>query len=271
MHAIAGMFYARASVTPKRVLRSLRTQKVLTTVRQIARATSGAIRTSRRSKGTISSGTRAWSGMTTLKPQQRSTHVLEQARRRIMGSLLCRQNMLATAPQIVCATLRRATPLAHSNAPSRALYGPGVSRLHPQPQKRSTCVLPTRSKASWDSFARKRCSQRQHLLDNARNSRGRATNRSPIQMRYLVRYTGPEWRAHAHNRSRKTPHARALNTQISITGSLCTQTVCARNMRHLKTLGRATNLSSSKIHHIERHTCREWRIHPHMHRNTPHA
>jgi len=30
MHAIAGMFYARASVTPKRVLRSLCTQKVLT-------------------------------------------------------------------------------------------------------------------------------------------------------------------------------------------------------------------------------------------------
>ena len=35
MHAIAGMLYARASVTPKRVLRSLRTQKVLATVRQI--------------------------------------------------------------------------------------------------------------------------------------------------------------------------------------------------------------------------------------------
>jgi hypothetical protein len=105
--------------------------------------------------------------MTTLKPQQRSTHVLEHARRRIMGSLLCTQKMLATAPQIARATLRRATPLAHPNAPSRALYGPGVARPHPQPRKRlSTCVLPTRSKASWDSFARKRkrCSQRQHLL-----------------------------------------------------------------------------------------------------------
>ena len=79
MHAIAGMFYARASVTPKRVLRSLRTQKVLTTVRQIARATPGAPRTARPSKCTISSVTRAWSGMTTLKPQQRSTHVLEHA------------------------------------------------------------------------------------------------------------------------------------------------------------------------------------------------
>jgi len=59
--------------------------------------------------------------------------------------------------------------------------------------------------------------------------------------------------------------------QRRITGSLCTQTVCARNMLHLKTLGRATNLSSTKILHIERHTGREWRIHPHMHRNTPHA
>ena len=41
MRAIAGMFYARASVTPKRVLRSLRTQKVLATAHQIARATLG--------------------------------------------------------------------------------------------------------------------------------------------------------------------------------------------------------------------------------------
>jgi len=41
MHAIAGMLYARASVTPKRVLRSLRTQKVLATAHQIAGATLG--------------------------------------------------------------------------------------------------------------------------------------------------------------------------------------------------------------------------------------
>jgi len=122
-----------------------------------------------------------------------------------MGSL-CTQKMLATAPQIARATLGRTTPLAHPNAPSRALYGPGVARPRPQRShnlRSSACVLPTRPKASWDSFARKRCSQ---------------------------------------------------------------------NMRHLKTLGRATNLSSIKTHHyIERHTGREWRIHPHMHRNTPHA
>ena len=69
----------------------------------------------------------------------------------------------------------------------------------------------------------------------------------------------------------ETPRARALNMQRRITGSLCTQTVCARNMLHLKTLGRETNLSSTKILHIERHTGREWRIHPHVHKNTPHA
>ena len=41
MHAIAGMFYACASVKLKRVLRSLRTKKVLATAHQIARATLG--------------------------------------------------------------------------------------------------------------------------------------------------------------------------------------------------------------------------------------
>ena len=40
---------------------------------------SGAPPTARLSKCTISSVTRAWSGMTTLKPRQRSTHVLEHA------------------------------------------------------------------------------------------------------------------------------------------------------------------------------------------------
>jgi len=40
---------------------------------------SGAPPTDRPSKCTISSVTRAWSGMTTLKPRQRSTHVLEHA------------------------------------------------------------------------------------------------------------------------------------------------------------------------------------------------
>ena len=85
-------------------------------------------------------------------------HTCLNTHRRIMGSL-CTQKMLATAPQIARATLGRATPLAHPNAPSRALYGPGVARPRQRTQKRSTCVLPTRPKASWDSFALKRCLQ----------------------------------------------------------------------------------------------------------------
>ena len=55
-------------------------QNVLATAHQTAGATlAGAPPTARLSKCTISSVTRAWSGMTTLKPRQRSTHVLEHA------------------------------------------------------------------------------------------------------------------------------------------------------------------------------------------------
>ena len=85
-----------------------------------------------------------------------------------------------------------------------------------------------------------------------------------------MRYTGPEWRAHAHNR-RNATRACSQHAETHRGIHLHSNGVCARNMRHLKTLGRATNLSSIKIHHVERHTGREWRIHPHMHRNTPHA
>ena len=77
--------------------------------------------------------------------------------------------------------------------------------------------------------------------------------------------------APTHTTAETPARARDLNMQRRITGSLCTQTVCARNMLHLKTLGRETNLSSTKILHIERHTGREWRIHPHVHKYTPHA
>ena len=49
--------------------------------------TSGAPPTARPSKCTISSIARAWSSMTTLKPQQRSTHVLEHAQTHHTGSL----------------------------------------------------------------------------------------------------------------------------------------------------------------------------------------
>ena len=74
----------------------------------------------------MSKVTRTWSGMTTLKPRQRSTNVLEHAQTH--HGIPLHTKLLATAPQIARATLGRATPLAHPNAPSRALYGPGVAR-----------------------------------------------------------------------------------------------------------------------------------------------
>jgi len=126
---------------------------------------------------------------------------------------LCIQNvlaMLAIAPQIGRATLGRATPLAHPNAPSRALYGPGVARPHPQPQKHSTCVLPTRPKAAWDSFARKRCSQRQHLLDNARSSR-RRTRTARAHPNALSRALDGPGVARPRTQPQKR-HARVLST-----------------------------------------------------------
>ena len=162
---------------------------------------SGAPPTARPSKCTISSVTRAWSGMTTLKPRQRSTHVLEHA---------------------------------------QTHHG-----------------IPVRTKDARNSTS-----------DSARNSRARHPARpSKCTISSTVRARSG---APTHTTA-ETSRARALNMQRRITGSLCTQTVCARNMLHLKTLGRETNLSSTKILHIERHTGREWRIHPHMHRNTPHA
>jgi len=48
--------------------------------------------------------------------------------------------------------------------------------------------------------------------------------------------------------------------------------VCSKHAAPQNSWPSDHNLSSSiKLHHIERHTGREWRIHPHMHRNTPHA
>ena len=80
MHAIAAMLYARASVTPKRVLRSIRTPKVLATVRHTARATPGAPRTARPSKCAISqSKHEPESACPYTQPQKNSAHVIGHA------------------------------------------------------------------------------------------------------------------------------------------------------------------------------------------------
>ena len=75
-----------------------------------------------------------------------------------------------------------------------------------------------------------------------------------------------------HNR-RNATRACFQHAARSITGSHCTQISKGVRSKHAapQNFWPATNLSSIKIHHIERHTGREWRIHPHMHKNTPHA
>ena len=207
-----------------------------------------------------------------LKPQQRSTHVLEHAQTH--HGIPLHTKMLATAPQIARATLGRATSLSpiqmhhlkhcntspewHAHAHDQHRNAPHACFQHAQRHR----GIPLHAKGARTGST---C-----YIDNARNSRGRASDRSPIQMRYLVRYTGPEWRAHAHNRRNAT---RACSQHAETHHGIPFHSkVCAhRNMRHLKTLGGATNPSSIKMHHIERHTGHEWCIYPHTHRNTPHA
>jgi len=115
--------------------------------------------------------------------------------------------MLATAPQIARAQLSGAPPhspiqMPHISSTVRARSG--------MPTPTTTETLHMRASNASKGIVGYLCpqkvlAQRQHLLiENARNSRGCATDRSPIQMRYLVRYTGPEWRTHAHNRRNAT-------------------------------------------------------------------
>ena len=156
-------------------------------------------------------------------------------------------------------------------------------------------------------------------------------------MRYLVRYTGPEWRAHAHNRRNatracsqdaETHHGIPLHSNgvcsietcgtskllaeqptsrpskpimLSVTrvvSGVCPPTnarkhaacllwprpnasldsfalkTCSQHTappRARASLGRASNRSPIKMHHIERCTGLEWRAHAHARRNAPHA
>ena len=136
---------------------------------------SGAPPTARLSKCTISSVTRAWSGMTTLKPQQRSTHVLEHAQ-------------------------------THHGIP---LHSKGASSKHAAPQN------------SW-----------------------RATNLSSIKMHHIERHTGREWRIHPHTH-RNTPHAYFGPTETPPWIPLHSKR--AHNIRHLR---ERAHLSLIKMHHV---------------------
>jgi len=57
---------------------------------------------------------------------------------------------------------------------------------------------------------------------------GRATDRSPIKMHHLERYTGPEW--HAHAKTAAALH-KCFNTHRRIMGSLCTQNCSQQHLR----------------------------------------
>ena len=87
---------------------------------------SGAPPTARPSKCTISSVTRAWSGMTTLKPRQRSTHVLEHAQTHHGIPLHTKDARNSTSDSARNSCLSDQSP-AHENASRQAVYGPGVA------------------------------------------------------------------------------------------------------------------------------------------------
>jgi len=208
--------------------------------------------------------------MPTLKPRQRSSHVLEHAQTHHGIPLHTKDARNSTSDSA------RNSRARHPARPSKCTISSSVGARSgtPTPTTIETLHIPMHMRASNTpkGIVGLLCTRK--VLVTAAPARQRAqlsgahTDRSPSKC-VISCVTRARSGAPTHTTA-ETPHARALNKQRRITESLCTQTVCTRNMRHLKTLGRATNLSSTKIH-IERHTGREWRIHPHMHRNTPHA
>ena len=106
-------------------------QNVLATAHQTAGATlAGAPPTARLSKCTISSVTRAWSGMTTLKPRQRSTHVLEHAQTHHGIPLHTKDARNSTSDSARNSRARHPTRPSKCTISSTVLYGPGVARPH---------------------------------------------------------------------------------------------------------------------------------------------
>ena len=86
--------------------------------------------------------------------------------------------------------------------------------------------------------------------------------------------TGPKWRVHPHMH-RNTPHAYFGPAQTPpwsldpFALKTCSQHTAPPRAR--ASLGRASNLSPIKMHHVERCTGPEWRAHAHARRNAPHA
>ena len=131
------------------------------TAPQIARATLG--RATPLTRPNAQSQARYGPGVARPRPQskKRSTYMRASNTPKGIVGLLCTQKVLATeAPanrQHAQLSGARHRPLAHPNALSRALDGPGVARPRTQPQKRHARVPSTRRDASRDPFALKSC------------------------------------------------------------------------------------------------------------------
>ena len=111
-------------------------------------------------------------------------------------------------------------PLAHPNALSRALDGPGVARPRTQPQKRHARVLSTCRDESRDPFALKRC-----VLETCCTSKllaERPTSRPPKS--FILSVTRVVSGASIHTCT-KTLRMLTLAPPKRLPGPLCTQNV----------------------------------------------
>ena len=165
-------------------------------------------------------------------------------------------------------------PLAHPNALSRALDGPGVAHPRKQPQKRHARVLSTRRDASRDPFALKR-----RVLQTCGTSKllaERPTSRPSKSIMLSVTRVVSGASTHTSTCT-ETLRMLTLAPPKRLPGPICTQTVLTPYgtsvpPRARASLGRASiNLSPIKMHHIERCTGPVWRAHAHARRNAPHA
>jgi len=157
--------------------------------------------------------------MTTLKLRQRSTHVLEHAQAHHGIPLYTKdarnstsdsaRNSRARHPTRQSTCTISSTVRARSGTPTPTT----IEMLHMR-------ALPTRPKASWDSFARKRCSQNMRHLKTL----GRATNLSSIKTHHIERHTGRECGASTHTCT-NTLRMLTLAPPKRLPGPLCTQNV----------------------------------------------
>ena len=154
---------------------------------------------------------------------------------------------------------------------SRALHGPGVARPRTQPQKRHACVLSTCRDASRDPFALKRC-----VLETCGTSKLLAEQPTSRPSKPIILSVTRVVSGASTHTCTETLRMLTLAPPKRLPGPICTQNVLTPYgtsvpPRARASLGRASNLSLIKMHHIERCTGPEWRAHAHARRNAPHA